>query len=110
MSIIAPTINRQMKRATNLSGLHQTSSFKTVNWSSLQVKICLNFEARVIIIDGGLGADTTSSTLSSLFYLLLTHPVAFARLREEVDTVFPLGEDISDYTQLASMPYLNACM
>lgn len=56
------------------------------------------------------GSDTTSSVMSNIFYLLLTHPLVFARLQEEVDANFSSGEQVADQTKLAGMPYLNACM
>ena len=39
------------------------------------------------------GADTVTSTLTSLFALLRAHPAAYARLEGEVDGVLPPGED-----------------
>ena len=56
------------------------------------------------------GADTTSSTITILFYLLLCNPTANTCLREEVDAFFDRDEDIRDHTKLATLPYLNACM
>ncbi|KAI0756346.1 high nitrogen upregulated cytochrome P450 monooxygenase 2 [Daedaleopsis nitida] len=65
-----------------------------------------------VIADGTLaivaGSDTTSSVLSSIFYCLLTHPEAYARLRAEVDTYYPPGEDALNTKYHAEMPYLNA--
>ncbi|TBU38266.1 high nitrogen upregulated cytochrome P450 monooxygenase 2 [Dichomitus squalens] len=54
------------------------------------------------------GADTTSSTMTSLFYCLLTHPEAYERLQIEVDKFYPAGEDVADSKHLADMEYLNA--
>ena len=51
------------------------------------------------------GADTTSTVLSGLFYYLLTHPTCFKRLRDEIDSVFPLVEgEPFDAPRLAEMP------
>ncbi|RPD82303.1 high nitrogen upregulated cytochrome P450 monooxygenase 2 [Lentinus tigrinus ALCF2SS1-7] len=54
------------------------------------------------------GSDTTSSVLSNVFYCLLTHPEAYARLRAEVDSYYPAGEDAFNTKHHADMPYLNA--
>lgn len=60
------------------------------------------------------GSDTTSTTLSGVFFNLLTHPEYYERLRREVDDVFPPGEDpLSDANagaRMAEMKYLNAVM
>lgn len=66
--------------------------------------------------NGGLaiiaGSDTTSTVLSELFFFLLTNPIYYKRLQEEVDSVFPTDEgDPFDASKLAtSMPFLNAVM
>ncbi|KAH8115860.1 high nitrogen upregulated cytochrome P450 monooxygenase 2 [Phellopilus nigrolimitatus] len=55
------------------------------------------------------GSDTTSTTLSGVFFFLLTNPEIYARLQREVDEAFPLGEgDPFDGSRLADMKYLNA--
>ena len=56
------------------------------------------------------GADTTSSTLTSLFFLLLTHPDAYTRLKAEVDKFYPSGEDVYDPKHHRDMHFLNAVM
>lgn len=56
------------------------------------------------------GADTTSSALTSLFFLLLTHPAAYARLQAEIDKFYPPGEDAYDPKHHRDMHYLNAVM
>ncbi|EJD05634.1 high nitrogen upregulated cytochrome P450 monooxygenase 2 [Fomitiporia mediterranea MF3/22] len=66
-----------------------------------------------VVVSGELaivaGSDTTSTTLSGVFFYLLTNPEYYARLREEVDAYFPLGEgEPFDGTRLAEMKYLNA--
>ena len=67
-----------------------------------------------VVADGTLaivaGSDTTSSVLTSIFYLLLTHPETYAQLRAEVDRYYPAGEDPFQTTHHAAMPYLNAVM
>ncbi|KAL5520950.1 hypothetical protein ACEPAF_2953 [Sanghuangporus sanghuang] len=57
------------------------------------------------------GADTASSVLSGLFFHLLSDPSAFDRLKEEVDSEFPVTEgEPFDAVRLARMLYLNACI
>ncbi|KZV95452.1 cytochrome P450 [Exidia glandulosa HHB12029] len=57
------------------------------------------------------GADTSSSAIVTLVYLLMTHPECLAKAREEVDTAAATGmspwaaSDCHD-----ALPYLNACM
>lgn len=55
-------------------------------------------------------SDTTAVTLSNLWYYLLTHPVYYKRLQQEVDATFLLGEDPIDQDRLARMEFLNACI
>ena len=68
----------------------------------------------LVISDGVLaiiaGSDTTATTLSNVFYSLLSHPEAYQRLQEEVDRYYPPGEDALTPNQHASMPYLDAVM
>ena len=56
------------------------------------------------------GADTVTSTLTSLFALLRAHPAAYARLEAEVDGVLPPGEDPVKAGSEKEMVWLNACM
>ena len=68
-----------------------------------------------IISDGVIaiiaGSDTTSTTLSGLFYYLMSNPVEYKRLQNEIDAAFPPEEgDPFDATKLAEMPFLNAVM
>ncbi|KAI0628543.1 high nitrogen upregulated cytochrome P450 monooxygenase 2 [Trametes polyzona] len=56
------------------------------------------------------GADTTSSALTSLFFLLVTHPEAYKRLQAEVDQFYPAGEDACGQKHHSQMPYLTACI
>jgi cytochrome P450 len=56
------------------------------------------------------GSDTTATAFSVLWYYLLLNPAKFDHLRDEIDTYFPSGEEPLDFTRMASMPYLNACM
>ncbi|KAL5514555.1 hypothetical protein ACEPAG_1871 [Sanghuangporus baumii] len=74
-----------------------------------EVKISQDQSMNDIIIAIAAGADTTSTVLSGLFFYLLSDPPALDRLKEEVDSEFPVTEGESfDAVKLARMPYLNA--
>ncbi|KIP08940.1 hypothetical protein PHLGIDRAFT_68457 [Phlebiopsis gigantea 11061_1 CR5-6] len=66
----------------------------------------------VVISDGVTalvaGSDTTSTVLSSTFYLLLRHPEVYSRLQAEVDKFYPPGEDSLNPVHLPDMDYLSA--
>lgn len=58
----------------------------------------------------GAGSDTTSITLSSIFYHLMTHPESYNRLQTEIDDAAREGR-ISDpitFTEAQQLPYLQA--
>lgn len=65
-----------------------------------------------VVSDGGLaiiaGSDTAATTMSNLFFFLLSNPTAYARLQHEVDANFPPGEDPLNASKHARMDYLNA--
>lgn len=70
-----------------------------------------------VIADGALamiaGADTTATAISSLFYLLLSHPEKLEKLRREIDEVYPRDEDESvvlESGRHGRLGYLNACL
>ncbi|PSR70858.1 hypothetical protein PHLCEN_2v13299 [Hermanssonia centrifuga] len=68
---------------------------------------------RHIVISDGLialiaGSDTTATTLSNVFYCLLTHPETYKRLQDEVDKYYPLGEDALNPEHHVHMTYLDA--
>jgi len=54
--------------------------------------------------------DTTSTTLSNLWYYFLLHPAQYKRLQREIDAVFLRGEDPVDQERLVGMEFLNACI
>ena len=67
------------------------------------------------MIDDGIlavvaGSDTTSSALTSVFFCLLTHPAAYARVQEEVDKYYPQGEDAFNPKHHRELQYLQAVM
>ena len=53
------------------------------------------------------GADTTATTLTSVFYFLLRNPEAYRRLQEEIDTTFPDHEEPMDALRLSKMEWLT---
>jgi len=65
-----------------------------------------------VVSDGVLaivaGSDTTATTLSSVFWCLMSHPTAYRRLQAEVDKYMPPGENALDTTHHPHMHYLNA--
>ncbi len=56
------------------------------------------------------GSDTASLTMTSVFYLLLTHPEAYTKLQEEIDTSYSPGEPDAGTKHHREMPYLHAVM
>ena len=56
------------------------------------------------------GADTTASAMSSLLYFLLADEQCMRRVQDEVDRVYPEGEDPLDSSKHGELKYLNACM
>lgn len=57
------------------------------------------------------GSDTTATTLTNLFYNIMTNAEVMGRLRKELDEAFPPGEgDPFDFTRLSELPILNAVM
>ena len=56
------------------------------------------------------GADTTSRTLTSLMYLLLTHPEAYEKLQAEIDRFYPPEDDALNPKHYRDMHYLSAVM
>ena len=65
------------------------------------------------LVDDGILAivtstDTTTSAVTSLFFLPMTHPDRYAKLQREVDKHYPRGEDAVDMKHHCYMPYLPA--
>ncbi|KAH8980271.1 high nitrogen upregulated cytochrome P450 monooxygenase 2 [Lactarius akahatsu] len=56
------------------------------------------------------GADTTSGALTATLYYLLCNPIAYDRLRAEVNAAFPTGEELLDVTKISQMEWLNGCI
>lgn len=53
---------------------------------------------------------TTAIAIQNAIYLLLRHPDALARLREEIDSVAEEDEIVLPYDKLKDLPYLKACL
>ena len=51
------------------------------------------------------GEDTTANTLAWMIYLLIRHPEALRRAREEVD-----GKNAEKYEDVSALPYVDACI
>ncbi|KAF9497369.1 cytochrome P450 [Pleurotus eryngii] len=68
----------------------------------------------LVASDAGLamiaGSDTTTATLSAMWYCLLSNNVAYKRLQQEIDSAFPTDELPTNLGTMASMQYLNACI
>ncbi|KAJ6630962.1 cytochrome P450 [Mycena sp. CBHHK59/15] len=53
------------------------------------------------------GAETTSTAICNLFWLLLCNPIAYSRLQVEIDS---LGANALDSESQKHLTYLNACI
>ncbi|KAJ5383414.1 hypothetical protein N7517_001325 [Penicillium concentricum] len=56
------------------------------------------------------GSDTTSNTLTGVFYWLLRTPGVLQKLQAELDTVIPSPTDQVYFQSVKDLPYLKACM
>lgn len=67
----------------------------------------ISADARLVVVAG---SDTSSTVMAMTMFLLLQHPEAVNKLRQELDTVFGLDYEnvLSDFSQLdKACPYLN---
>lgn len=48
--------------------------------------------------------------MSSLFWFIMCHPAVYCRLQDEIDSVFPRGENALEPSKHIHMNYLNAVM
>ncbi|KZS91161.1 cytochrome P450 [Sistotremastrum niveocremeum HHB9708] len=66
-----------------------------------------------VIAEGALaiiaGSDTAATALCALMYLLLTHPDALKRAREEIDSVYPPGSNALDTRLHDQLHFLQSC-
>lgn len=69
---------------------------------------------REVVAEGALaiigGSDTVATALTSLVFLLLTHPAALKRVQEEIDDVFPPGSVTLEPRMLSRLIFLEACL
>ncbi|KAH7050102.1 putative cytochrome P450 [Macrophomina phaseolina] len=75
-----------------------------------RTQAALDEDGRTIVVAG---ADTTSNTLSNVFYYLAHHPDTYARLQTQLATLFPGGATTFTYARLsahhaATAPLLDA--
>ncbi|KAJ5513066.1 hypothetical protein N7463_002618 [Penicillium fimorum] len=56
------------------------------------------------------GSDTTSNTLTGIFYWLLKTPGVLQKLQAELDAVIPSPTDEISFQSVKDLPYLKACM
>lgn len=55
------------------------------------------------------GTETTTAAMTNTVYLLYSHPEVLAKLRTELDSVFP-EDGLASYDAVATLPYLRACI
>jgi cytochrome P450 len=67
-----------------------------------------------VISEGGLtivaGSDTVATAITSVLYLLLSHPKEMTRVREEIDQVYPPGSNATDTRMHPQLVFLDACL
>nr|GAT44522.1 predicted protein [Mycena chlorophos] len=67
-----------------------------------------------VLVDGVLaivaGSDTSAFALSYFFWTMLTNPDVFARVKAEVDSVYPDPEAILRSERQNDLKFLNACL
>ncbi|GAW21086.1 hypothetical protein ANO14919_105990 [Xylariales sp. No.14919] len=78
------------------SGLFEEKEFSPV-WS----------EAALLYTAGG---ETSSTTMSALFFYLSRYPECYRKLASEIRSIFEKGTDIRTGPKLASCSYLRACI
>ncbi|KAK9283151.1 hypothetical protein L1049_011382 [Liquidambar formosana] len=56
------------------------------------------------------GRDTMASALTSLFWVLATHPKVVLKIRDELDRVMGLTQEFASFNQIREMHYLHAAV
>ncbi|KAH8663900.1 cytochrome P450 [Ilyonectria robusta] len=56
------------------------------------------------------GSVTTAIAITNVIYLLLRHPDALEKLRNEIDSVVDEDEVVIPFDKLRDLPYLRACL
>lgn len=64
----------------------------------------LHGDSRLVVVAG---SDTLTASLTFVFYHLASHPEQVAKLREEIDALWPDGEEF-DAKKVANAEHLNA--
>jgi cytochrome P450 len=67
----------------------------------------IHAEARLLLVAG---SDSTSVTMSALFYFLAHYPRVLTKLVQEIMNTFPEPNDIVPGPRLSSCKYLRACI
>ncbi|CAL1708270.1 unnamed protein product [Somion occarium] len=110
--VVLQTIGARIAKQRIEAGSNKRDLFHYLVSEDESTGMKLNIEAA--ISDGMMsiiaGSDTSATNLTHLFYFLLKNPKMKKRLQEEIDRVFPQGEETADYTKQSEMPYLNACI
>lgn len=60
------------------------------------------------VLTASIRYETTSATLSFIYYLLCTYPETMAKAQQEVDEV--VGDKVLTYEMLPKLKYLDACI
>ncbi|KAF2656075.1 benzoate 4-monooxygenase cytochrome P450, partial [Lophiostoma macrostomum CBS 122681] len=68
------------------------------------------WEEAIFLLPAGTRSDTTSATITAVFFYLSRYPACYTRLCEEIRTSFTTAESIRSGPTLASCTYLRACI
>ncbi|PCD22091.1 hypothetical protein AU210_015891 [Fusarium oxysporum f. sp. radicis-cucumerinum] len=82
------------------------SEYESLEKPSKQDRMNLEADMQLIAVAG---SDTTSATLSCLFFLLVTNKVTYDNLQNEIDEFF-LTYSQPNHSRLSKLKYLQACI